>query len=79
MYLVAFFTWLAAFGKILTTDSLHRQVILIIDWCCMCKCKSESVDHLLLHCPIACELWDFLFCLVGISWVMPPSVIALLV
>ena len=43
----------------------------------MCKCNGESVDYL-LHCPLARELWDILFCLVGITWVMPYSVIALL-
>uniref|UniRef100_A0A2N9J2I5 CobW/HypB/UreG nucleotide-binding domain-containing protein n=1 Tax=Fagus sylvatica TaxID=28930 RepID=A0A2N9J2I5_FAGSY len=36
------------------------------------------VDHLLLHCPIASELWDFLFCLVGLDWVMLRTVIAML-
>ena len=24
----------------------------------MCKCNSETVDHLFLHCSIAMELWD---------------------
>jgi len=24
----------------------------------MCKGSGESVDHLLLHCPIAIELWS---------------------
>jgi hypothetical protein len=43
----------------------------------MCKCNGESVDYL-FHCPLARELWDILFCLVGITWVMPYSVIALL-
>ena len=30
--------------------------------------------HSLLHCPIACDLWAFLFCLVQITWVMPSYV-----
>ena len=25
--------------------------------CCMCYCNEESVDHLLLHCPMAHSLW----------------------
>ena len=77
-YRVAFFTWVAVLGKILTTDNLHKRAIIIWDWCCMCKCNGESVDHLLLHCPIASELWDFLFCLVGLDWVMLRTVIAML-
>ena len=43
----------------------------------MCKCNSESVDHLFLHCPVASELWDMVFGLFGVSWVMPLSVIGL--
>ena len=35
------------------------------------------MDHLLLHCPIACELWSLVFCLFGIQWVMPQKVIEL--
>jgi hypothetical protein len=43
----------------------------VIEWCCMCKKKGESIDHLLLHCDIACELWSFMFSLFGVEWVMP--------
>ena len=44
----------------------------------MCKCDGESVDHLLLHCSVAYELWSMIFGLFGISWVMPRSVLGLL-
>jgi hypothetical protein len=44
----------------------------------MCKSNGESVDHLLLHCPIAKDLWDMLLCLLGVTWVMPHSVSAML-
>jgi hypothetical protein len=27
----------------------------------MCRCNEESVDHLLLHCPAAFDLWCFVF------------------
>ena len=43
----------------------------------MCKCNSESVEHLFLHCPVASELWDMVFGLFGVSWVMPLSVVGL--
>jgi len=29
------------------------------------------MDNLLLHCPVAKELWDFLFVAFGMKWVMP--------
>ena len=43
----------------------------------MCKRCGKSLDHLLLHCPIAWELWSLVFCLCGIHWVMPHIVIEL--
>ena len=41
----------------------------------MCKCNSESVDHLFLHCPVASELWDMVFGLFEVCWVMPMFVV----
>ena len=43
----------------------------------MCKCNSESVNNLFLHCPVASELWDMVFGLFGVNWVMPLSVVGL--
>ena len=44
----------------------------------MCKNDWEWVDHLLILCPFASDLWSFLFSLFGISWVMPKQVFELL-
>jgi hypothetical protein len=44
----------------------------------MCKKKGESIDHLLLHCDAARELWSFMFSLFGVEWVMPQTVLDLL-
>ena len=43
----------------------------------MCKASGESVEHLLLHYPYAKEIWDMIFALFGIQWVMPRGVLAL--
>ena len=78
---IAFFTWAAAIGKILTTDNLRKRAIiyhyrlvlyLYIQW--------RIGEPSFVNCPIAIELWEFLFRLVGITWVilMPSSVLALL-
>ena len=75
---VAFFTWLVAHGKILTIDNLCRRRIWVLDWCFMCKRAGESVNHLMLHCEYAQELWSMIFCMFGISWVTPHSTHALL-
>ena len=44
----------------------------------MCKANGESVDHLLLHCVYAKELWDLVLDMFGMCWVMPGSVRELL-
>ena len=44
----------------------------------MCKSNCESVDHLFLHCPVASELWDMVFGLFGVYWVMPMFAVGLL-
>jgi hypothetical protein len=73
---VAFFLD-SSFGENLNSDNLRRRGIHPGSWCCMCKADGESVDHLLLHCPYAKELWDMIFGLFGIQWVMPKRVIEL--
>ena len=44
----------------------------------MCKVDEEIVDHLFLHCAMAQDLWDMVFSLFGIQWVMPKRVVELL-
>ena len=75
---VAFFSWTAALGKILIIDNLRKRHFVVLEWCYMCKGCGESVNHLLLHCPIASEIWSMIFCLFGICWVMPQRVADLL-
>uniref|UniRef100_A0A2N9HDV0 Reverse transcriptase zinc-binding domain-containing protein n=1 Tax=Fagus sylvatica TaxID=28930 RepID=A0A2N9HDV0_FAGSY len=75
---VAFFIWTASLGKILTTDNLRKRRVIILDWCCLCKVDGESINHLLLHCLVARDLWNLVCCLFGVSWVMPSGVVDLL-
>ena len=42
------------------------------------KAVGKSVDHPLLHCPIAIELWTMVFVLFGIQGVMPKTLVDLL-
>ena len=77
---VAFFSWTAILGRILTIDNLRKQWVLIIDWYCMCKSNGEFVNHLLLHCPTALELWNLIFTLFGTyRWCLGEWLIYLLV
>ena len=41
---------------------------------CICCCNEESVDHLLLHCPVAHSLWVQMLQVFKIQLVMPSSV-----
>ena len=43
----------------------------LVRWCCMCRCSVEMMDHLLLHCTAAFNLWSFTFRSLGIQWVLP--------
>ena len=64
---VTFFVWTFAFGKCLIIDNLRNRKVCILDWCYMCKCNCEPVDHLFLHCPVALELW--IWCLVYLEFI----------
>ena len=70
--------WSAIHGQILTLDNLMLRGRPLANCCCMCCCNAESVDHLLLSCPIAHSLWMYMIRLVGIDWVMLGSVVDLL-
>jgi hypothetical protein len=75
---VAFFVWSTALGKILTHDNLRKMNVIVIEWCCLCKKSGESIDHLLLHCDIARDLWSYILIVFGVQWVMSRTVLELL-
>lgn len=45
----------------------------------MCKRDAETVDHLLIHCPVAWELWTLVFSWFGLQWVTLKNVMELLI
>ena len=70
---VSFFVWTAVHGQILTLDNLMLKRRILVNRCYMCHRNEETVDHLLLHCPVAHSLWLYMFQIFGIQWVMPGS------
>ena len=71
----SFFVWIATWEKILTGDTLRCRSFDFVDWCIMCRCNGETVNHLLLHCEKAYQLWSLVFRSFGISWVLPKLVV----
>ena len=53
---VAFFMWTIAHGQILTLDNLMLRGRILANCCRMCCCNEESMDHLLISCPVAHSL-----------------------
>ena len=70
--------WTATHSQILTLDNLMLRDRLLVNRCCMCCCNEESVDHILLFCPITHSLWMYMLRLFRIDWVMLGSVADLL-
>ena len=49
---VSFVVWTTVWDRILTGDNLRGRRMVFVDWCIMCCCNGETVDHLLLHCDV---------------------------
>ena len=71
---VAFFAWEASWGKVLTLEQLQRRGYSLTNRCFLCLSEVETVDHLLLHCVKTRVLWNLLFSLFGVAWVLSCSV-----
>ena len=70
---ISFFTWEAMWGKVLTLDIVQKRGWALENRCFMCLEKEETIYHL-LNCSKTRALWDLLFTLFGVSWVLPSSV-----
>lgn len=71
---ISFFAWEAAKERILTLDNLMKRGFHLANRCTLCKVSSETCRHLLLWCPITYGLWNDIFSLMGIQWVIAGSV-----
>ena len=63
---VFIFVWTITYNRILTGDNLRLTGFDFVDWCIMHRCCGETIDHLLLHCEMARQLWNFVFKSFGI-------------
>ena len=67
---VSFSLWTVVRGRIVTIVNLVKRGFSLVNWCYMCRCFGEMVEHLLLHCEFAYALWGGAFLMFGIQWVM---------
>ncbi|KAL6331818.1 hypothetical protein AAG906_020162 [Vitis piasezkii] len=63
----------ASWGKVLTMDQLKKRGWALANRCFLCCEEEESIDHILIHCFRARVLWELLFALFGVCWVLPSS------
>lgn len=57
---VNFFIWTVIHNKILTGDNLEKRNIAGPHRCAMCNNSSETVQHLLIGCSVAKDVWRFI-------------------
>ena len=58
---VSFFLWTATRDSILTIDNLVKRNLSLVNWCCLCRCNEEIVDHFLINCKFAHALCSEVF------------------
>ena len=75
---VSFFLWTAARDGILVVDNLVKKNLPLLNWCCLCQCDEETMDHFLLHCKFVHAVWSEVFLMFGVQWVMLYTVVSLL-
>ena len=67
---VTFFAWEASWGKVLILDQLQKMGHSLANRCFLCLSEVETVDHLLLHCAKTRVLWNLLFFLFDVAWIL---------
>ena len=70
---VGFFALEASWRKVLTLDHLKRKGWAIANRCFLCCAEEESINHIIIHCSRARVLWELVFVLFGVTWVLPYS------
>ncbi|OVA15199.1 Reverse transcriptase zinc-binding domain [Macleaya cordata] len=75
---VNFLVWAAVLRKIPTMDSLKHRGFCFPNRCEMCGCCEETASHLLLHCSVANEVWNFFLGAFSLRWCSPSSPAAMI-
>ncbi|RVW54429.1 hypothetical protein CK203_068460 [Vitis vinifera] len=73
-YKGGFFCLGSFMGKVLTQDQLKRRGWYLANRCFLCCAKEETINHFLIQFSKAKILWDLVFSLFGVNWVLPFTV-----
>lgn len=46
----------------------------MVNWCYLCMAAAKYCNHLLLWCPMTYSIWNMVYTLLGINWVIGESV-----
>ncbi|OVA02993.1 Reverse transcriptase zinc-binding domain [Macleaya cordata] len=65
---ISFFIWLVYHNAAPTQDNLAKRGMVVVNRCYLCCADGETVDHLLLHCSFANEIWTSFLAEFGIRW-----------
>lgn len=69
-----FFLWSAIKDLLLTINNLIKMGMCLPNVCLLCCHEEEFANHILLHCPLANEVWNATLMEVGIDWVFSLSI-----
>ncbi|RVW60639.1 hypothetical protein CK203_048902 [Vitis vinifera] len=54
--------------------STQKRGWILANRCFLCCDEEETINHILIHCPKARVLWNLVFSLFGVNWVLPLTV-----
>ncbi|RVW56296.1 Argininosuccinate lyase, chloroplastic [Vitis vinifera] len=76
--------WKETKNEIFTVKSLYNSLVyscavpfpwnIIWSRCSLCCAEEETINHILVHCSKAKVLWDLVFSLFSVNWVLPFTV-----
>lgn len=69
-----FLSWEACRECFLTIDNLRRRGKFLVNDCFLCKNDDSTCRYVLLHCLVVYKLWQIVYGLLGLNWVLAGSV-----